>query len=69
RQLVQALIEAAVHPQTAQAIYGLALVLERGILYQPPVAPALWRQLGLVLSDWSCQRLTLAFGAQVPPQA
>ena len=69
RQLVQALIEAAVHPQTAQAIYGLALVLERGILYQPPVAPALWRQLGLVLSDWSCQRLTLAFGDQVPPQA
>ena len=69
RQLVQALIEAAVHPQTAQAIYGLALVLERGILYQPPVAPALWRQLSLVLSDWSCQRLTLAFGDQVSPQA
>ncbi|MCK5885688.1 MAG: hypothetical protein KAG70_04245, partial [Alcanivorax sp.] len=69
RQLVMALIDAAVHPQTAQAIYGLALVLERGILYQPPVAPALWRQLGLVLSDWSRQRLTLVFGDQVNPRA
>ncbi|MGM0564305.1 MAG: hypothetical protein ACQES2_08240 [Pseudomonadota bacterium] len=69
RELVQALIDTAIHPQTAQAIYGLALVLERGILYQPPVAPALWRQLGLTLSDWSKERLTLAFGDQVSPRA
>jgi uncharacterized protein YjeT (DUF2065 family) len=69
RQLVGALIEAAVYPQTAQAIYGLALVLERGILYQPPVAPALWRQLGLTLSEQSKQRLTLASGSQVSAQA
>ena len=69
RELVKALIEAAVHPQTPQSIYGLALMLERGILYQPPVAPSLWRQLGLVLSDWSMERLTLVFGDQVSPQA
>ena len=46
-QLVHRLIEVAVHPQTAQCIYGLALLLDRGILYEPPVVPALWRQLAL----------------------
>ncbi|OHU99291.1 hypothetical protein BKN37_19390 [Mycobacterium talmoniae] len=60
--LVHALITAAVHTETAQCIYGLALLLERGILYQPPVAPSLWRQLALPLSEYSRQRLTLAFG-------
>ncbi|MEQ9394760.1 hypothetical protein [Haliea sp.] len=69
RDLVQALIRACVHPPTAQAIYGLALLLERGILYQPSMAPALQRQLGLELSDWSQQRLTLAFGDTVSPRA
>src|SRR5690606_29928957 len=51
--LVHAMIDEAVHPQTAQAIYGLSLLLERGVLYQPPVAPALWRQLSLPLSALS----------------
>lgn len=69
RQLTLTLIRKALHPATAQGIYGLALLLERGILYQPPVAPALWRQLGLKLSAWSKERLTLAFGAQVTPEA
>lgn len=69
RQLVQALIENAVYPETGQAIYGLALMLERGILYQPPVAPALWRQIALPLSEWSKLRLTLAYGDSVPPHA
>lgn len=69
RHLVHALIEAAVHPATAQCIYGLALMLERGILYQPPVAPAMWRQLGLPLSAWSQERLRLAYGDTVSPEA
>ncbi|WP_189466487.1 hypothetical protein [Litchfieldella qijiaojingensis] len=69
RQLVQALIEEAVHPATAQAIYGLALMLERGILYQPPVAPAMWRQVALPLSEWSQLRLRLAYGDAVTPKA
>ncbi|SFC27666.1 hypothetical protein SAMN05660443_2034 [Marinospirillum celere] len=69
RQLARAMIELAVHPQTAQAIYGLALLLERGILYQPPVAPALWRQLGLNLSPYAQQRLQIAYGQQVTPEA
>jgi len=67
--LVRAMIEEAVHPQTAQAIYGLALLLERGILYQPPAAPALWRQLALPLSPYSEERLTLSFGPSPSPRA
>lgn len=61
--LVRALIEEAVYPETAQGIFGLAEMLERGILYQPPVAPALWRKLSLPLSPYCEERLTLAFGA------
>ncbi len=69
RELVHALIRSAVHPPTPQAVYGLALMLERGILYQPPVAPAMWRQLGLPLSEWSQARLNLAFGETISPRA
>ncbi|WP_346797560.1 hypothetical protein R5M92_02365 [Halomonas sp. Bachu 37] len=67
--LVHALIRGAVYPATPQAVYGLALMLERGILYQPPVAPAMWRQLGLQLSEWSEARLTLAYGEYASPRA
>ncbi|MFE3447134.1 hypothetical protein ACFXNW_29225 [Nocardia sp. NPDC059180] len=61
-ELVHSLIEEAVHVETAQCIFGLALMLERGILYQPPVAPALWRQLSLRLSPTARARLTEVFG-------
>lgn len=61
--LVKALIDAAVTVETAQCIYPLALMLERGILFQPPVAPALWRQMALPLSDAARERLELAFGS------
>lgn len=66
--LVHALIATVVHTETAQCIYGLALLLERGILYQPPVAPSLWRQLALPLSQYSRDRLTLAFGSGQEPR-
>ncbi|MBD3895867.1 hypothetical protein IEI94_08400 [Halomonas sp. ML-15] len=69
RELVHALIRSGIYPATPQAIYGLALMLERGILYQPPVAPAMWRQLGLTLSEWSQQRLNMAHGDAVSPRA
>lgn len=69
RELVHSLIREAVHPQTAQGLYGLALMLERGILYEPPLAPALWRQLALPLSPYSRQRLELAFGPSPEPEA
>ncbi|WP_181697800.1 hypothetical protein [Nocardia sp. GTS18] len=68
-ELVRTLIEQAVFVETAQCVYGLALLLERGILYQPPVAPALWRQLSLRLSPHSQQRLTQVFGAVPDPRA
>ena len=67
--LVHTMVRTAIYPETAQAVYGLALTLERGILYQPPVAPALWRQLGLKLSDWSEARLHAAFGDGVSYRA
>lgn len=68
-QLVRALIDGIAYPETAQGVYGLAMLLERGILYQPPLAPALWRQLALRLSTWSRQRLALAHGEGVSPEA
>lgn len=67
--LVHRLIDEAVHPETAQCIYGLASLLERGILYQPPVAPAIWRQLAQPISENSRERLTLAFGPSPEPRA
>jgi hypothetical protein len=69
RELVLALIDKGVTAGTPQAIYGLALMLERGILFQLPLAPAMWRQLGLPLSDWSRERLTIAFGTAVPAES
>ena len=57
RDLVHALIDTAVWPETADAIYGLAGMLERGILYAPAVGPGLWRQIQLPLCDAAVQRL------------
>jgi len=69
RELALKLIDICVFPATPQAIYGLSLMLERGILYQPPVAPAMWRQLGLPLSNYSREKLAMAFGNQASPEA
>ncbi len=44
-------------------------MLDRGILYEPPVVPGLWRQLTLPLSAWARERLTLAFGPSPRPEA
>jgi hypothetical protein len=68
RKLALALIDEAVFPATAQAVYGLAMTLERGILYDSAMAPALWRQIGLPLSEWSANRLWLAYGDGVAPR-
>ncbi|MFD4366951.1 hypothetical protein [Rhodococcus sp. NPDC058521] len=67
--LVRSIIDEAVHVETAQCIYGLALMLERGILYQPPVAPSMWRQLAQPLSQYSRDRLTETFGPTPGPRA
>ncbi len=66
QSLIQSLIENAVFAETAQAIYGLAMLLERGILYQPPVAPALWRQIALPLSPATEAALAQTFGTAQP---
>ncbi|MGB1950099.1 MAG: hypothetical protein ACPHQ9_04960 [Marinobacter sp.] len=62
KELVHVLVIEGVFPETAQGLYGLALMLERGILYQPPVAPALWRQVLLNICPEACERIHLAYG-------
>ncbi|TVR16268.1 MAG: hypothetical protein EA401_01605 [Planctomycetota bacterium] len=68
-QLIHDIIAEAVYPDTAQAIYGLALFLERGVLYQPPLAPSLWRQLRLPLSPAAESILIQSFGDAIAPRA
>jgi hypothetical protein len=68
RDLVRALIDRAIHAETPQAVYGLALMLERGVLYQPSVGPALWRQLGLKLAAAPAERLRQRYGAALAPE-
>ena len=68
QQLVRRLLDELVRPETAQSIYSLAMMLESGILYSPPIAPALWRQLDLPLSDYCCELLRMGFGQDDPPQ-
>ncbi|MDP4531575.1 hypothetical protein Q9252_05410 [Marinobacter salarius] len=69
KDLVHELINEGVYPETAQGLYGLALMLERGILYQPPLAPALWRQARLSICPHARERIRLAYGYQPQPQA
>lgn len=69
RELVHTLILEGIFAETAQGLYGLALMLERGILYQPPVAPALWRQVRLSLCPEARERLQLAYGYEPQPAA
>lgn len=64
--LVRAMVDAAVQPGTAQAVYGLALMLERGILYSPPIAPSLWRLLETPLSADCVAALGASCGTALP---
>ncbi len=47
-------------------MYGLALLLERGTLFAPPMAPALWRQLNLELCPEAEAAILRAQGEAVP---
>lgn len=69
QELCSRLIERAVTPYTVQAVYSLATMLERGILFFPPVAPGLWRLTGLDLDADVAAMLDQAPGAdeRVPP--
>lgn len=45
QRLVTALVEQCIYVETCQSIYGLAALLERGLLYQSSVPAALWREM------------------------
>lgn len=68
RQIVLKLIDEVVHPETCQAVYGLAMFLERGGLFTPPVASGLWRQLELILCPAVSEKLSAVFGDAHPPR-
>ncbi|MDZ7670504.1 MAG: hypothetical protein U5Q16_14200 [Gammaproteobacteria bacterium] len=68
QDLIHHLILETISPDTSQTVYALAMMLERGVLYIPPVGPALWRQSGLRLTPAAAQRLTAAYGPAVPPE-
>ncbi len=68
RGLCRRLIDAAITPATPQAVFGLANLLERGVLHSQPIAPALERQMALQLAPAVAERLGLAFGDMVPPE-
>ncbi|GAB4361341.1 MAG: hypothetical protein Kow0060_16990 [Methylohalobius crimeensis] len=66
QDLIHRLILEAIYPETAQVVYGLAMLLERGILYASPIAPGLWRQIGLKLSAQTSATLAGVFGDTLP---
>lgn len=66
--LIHRLIDEALFPETSQCAYGLAMMLERGILYAPPVAPSLWRQIRLSLCDAAAGKIVAVFGNSRPPE-
>ncbi|WP_166259194.1 hypothetical protein [Marinobacter salicampi] len=68
QQIVLQLIDDVVHPQTSQAVYGLAMFLERGTLFIPAVAASLWRQIELKLCQTASDRLSAVFGDEHPPR-
>lgn len=68
-ELVHCMINEAVHPESAQCLYGIALMLDRGILHQPPIVPSLWRQLALRLEPEVRQRLVDVFGPSPDPES
>jgi len=66
--LIHQLIDDALFVETSQVAYGLAMMLERGILYSPALAPSLWRQLRLTLCDAAAQKILAVFGDRRSPE-
>lgn len=67
RELVHAMIDKAVHPETSQSILGLSGMLERAVLHFPGVASSLWRQINLPLTLNTRNRLIASCGSEQPP--
>ncbi|SMO76197.1 hypothetical protein [Melghirimyces algeriensis] len=61
RPLIQELIKVAIHPPTSQSLYGLARMLERGVLSHFPVIPSLRRLIELDLQPDVRKTLLEAF--------
>ncbi|WP_112324331.1 hypothetical protein [Oceanibium sediminis] len=68
RRLINDLIRASVTLSTPQAVYGLAMLLERGVLHHAPMVPALDRQLRQKVLGSARARITLCFGDVVQPE-
>lgn len=68
RSLIEDLIRAAVTLATPQALYGLACLMERGIMHHAPMVPALRRVLRLDLAPAVRERIALGFGADISPE-
>lgn len=69
QKLVLMLIAESIHVETCQSIYGLAALLERGLLYQPSVSAALWREMQTPLHEQVQAMIGSLFGTSIPPGA
>lgn len=58
KQLIHDIIQLSIYPETRQAIYGLAKMLDRGVLTQEPIIPALRRLFELPIHAQVRQVLT-----------
>lgn len=67
--LIHELIELAVTPDTARCVYGLSRLLNRGILFFPPVAPGLQWLCRLPIVPAVAAELRTASGIASPPSA
>ncbi len=68
RGLIEELIRVAVTPASSQALYGLAMLLDRGVLHHAPIPGALKRLLRLELAPAVRDRIALGFGAEAPAE-
>ena len=58
KQLIHDIIQLSIYPETRQAIYGLAKMLDRGVLTQEPIIPAIRRLFELPIHAQVRQVLT-----------
>lgn len=68
-RLVLALVEQGIHPETCQSIYGLAALLERGLLYQASVPAALWREMQTPLHARVATLIQELYGDSIPARS
>lgn len=67
RWLVGQLIDWAIHPPTAQAVYGLAQLLDRGVLFHAGVVPGLRSLLTADVLPTVADNLLAGFPRENPP--